>query len=452
MRLIFIAGSVYAVGGEFLFLFSTFPGAISKELGLSGYQRATLGSVVFLGMLVGNLTCCTIDSFGRKIPILVALFGMLVFAGTSAMATSFLTIVVLWILTGFSYGIGVPTWNALSSETSPTKWRFFLNGLSMAIFPVGSLHAAWLVFQYAPDLASVGQHWRTILLLERLPNIIYLCLGLIPGFVESPHYLAVFGRDNEAKKQLEVMAIQNGRPSTCLDFDVEKVPVGTGSALHRIGTLFGRHLWATTVVVGFTTFMLNFISFGSMYTLPVVLSSVDLGMSPALSLAVATLFEVVGYAFGFALERVTGHRMLMVIYLIGCLLFTALFIHGVMVLEKDVVSPDGILFVQSGINGSRFIISIGWVVAYVYVGAAFPTAVRASASGFCIGCGRLGSMSAPWVFEHLLTATGSFLWYFWITGTACVLNIVLVLLVLKETKGAPLDELIPISEKELANG
>jgi len=248
MRLIFIAGSVYAVGGEFLFLFSTFPGAISKELGLSGYQRATLGSVVFLGMLVGNLTCCTIDSFGRKIPILVALFGMLVFAGTSAMATSFLTIVVLWILTGFSYGIGVPTWNALSSETSPTKWRFFLNGLSMAIFPVGSLHAAWLVFQYAPDLASVGQHWRTILLLERVPNIIYLCLGLIPGFVESPHYLAVFGRDNEAKNSWRSWLFKMADRQLALTLMLRKcllalaVPC-TALAPCLVDT-FGRQLWS----------------------------------------------------------------------------------------------------------------------------------------------------------------------------------------------------------------
>lgn len=445
-RLIFFAGSIYAVGGEVLFLYATLPGAISKELGLTGYERAVLGSVVFLGMLVGNLLCCVIDSLGRRIPILAALFGILVFAGASAMVDSFLAIALLWILTGFAYGIGVPTWNALSSETSPTPWRFFLNGISMTIFPLGSLHAALCVLQYAPDLASIGQNWRTIILFERIPNLVFLALGLFPGFVESPHFLALVGRRDEAKAQLKTMAGQNGRPSTCLDFAADTVPTITNtSAPERIGILFGRHLWATTLVIGFTTFMLNFISFGSMYTLPVILSSVDLGMSPAMSLVTTQLFDLLGHVFGIGVERFTQHKTLMVIYLLGCLLFTAVFIHGVSTLEKDPFSQNGILLVLSGINGSRLFIAVGWIVTYVYAAAAFPTAVRATASGVCIGCGRLGSISAPWVFEHLLAATGSYLWYFWITGIACLLNIFLVLLALKETKGAPLEELVAIS-------
>lgn len=442
VRLVFLAGGIYTVGGEILFLFSTFPGAISHELGLAANQKAALASAVFLGMLIGNLVCCGIDSLGRRIPLLAAFFGILVFAGASAMTRSFSTIVVLWILTGVSYGIGVPSFNALISETSPTKWRFLLNGLAMAIFPLGSLHAAFLVYQHAPDLASVGPHWRTILLFERVPNLIFLVLCILPGFVESPHYLAVFRSHQEAEKELEIIASQNGAPSTCLDFRVEKTAAGSGSdsTLQRILMMFGPKLWATTVVVGFTTFMLNFIQFGSMYTLPAVLSKVHLGMSPAMSLAVATLFEFAGYLVGFALERFTRHKTLMVIYLMGCLLFTALFIYGVLVLQTNTKSLEGILLVQFGVNGTRLVMSIGWIVSYVYAGSAFPTAVRACASGLCIGCGRVGSMCAPWVFEKLLAATGSFLCYFWITGAACFLNIVMVLLVLKETKGIQLDE------------
>jgi len=291
-------------------------GAISEELGLSVDQKATLGSAVFLGQLVGNFACSGMDSFGRRKPILVALLGILVFIGASAMATNFLTIAVLWILAGFSVGIGIPNFNALTSEVSPAKWRFLLNAVSQTLFPLGSLHAACLVYRYAPDLASIGQHWRRIILIERLPNLIFLVLGVLPGFVESPHYLAAYCGKQEAKQQLEIMASQNGIPLTCPDFDVEKTPSGSGSSsvFQRVGTLFGRHLWATTVAVSFTTFMLNFITFGSMYTLPTVLSEVDLGMSPAMSLVVATLFDASGFLTGFALERVAKHKTLLVTY------------------------------------------------------------------------------------------------------------------------------------------
>merc|ERR1719291_472501 len=110
-RVVLFAGAVYIVGGELMFFISTFPVAIALDLGLEPYQRAALGSVVFLGMLVGNLACFMNDSFGRRGPILLSILGMLVFAGASTFAHDFWPIMVSWALVGATYGIGVPTFN-----------------------------------------------------------------------------------------------------------------------------------------------------------------------------------------------------------------------------------------------------------------------------------------------------------------------------------------------------
>merc|ERR1719401_565268 len=115
-----------------------------------------------------------------------------------------------------------------------------------------------------------------------------------------------------------------------------------------------------------------------------------------------------------------------------------------MTLETNATSDLGRMLVQIGINGNRIIGSIGWTVAYVYASEAFPTYVRASACGVCIGFGRVGSLSAPWVFEHLLLTTGTYLWFFALTGLGCFINIILVYFVLHETKNLTLDELEPL--------
>lgn len=445
LRLVLIAGGVYVVGGEFFFLMSTFVPAIGKELDLSGVERAALGSVAYLGMFAGNLMCCVNDHFGRRAPILVSYAGLLAFAACSACGHSFAMILIFWALTGFAFGIGVPTWVALCSETAPGKWRLCMQALSLATFPVGSLQAALLVYQYSPDLSSVSHHWRTILLLERIPNGVYLALALFPGFVESAHFLIGKGKITEAKEVISAMQLQNNRLDVSLDFQHSHSAEPAADVFKPLKILFGRHFCATTVSVGFTLYLLNFISFGSMYTLPIVLGEMESGMSPALTLVSATLFELGGFVLGFALERFTGRRMLFQIYLAGCMAFTIAFFCGVRTLVVDESSRVGMSLVMAGINGTRLFSSVGWAAAYVYTGEVFPTAARASASGICIGCGRLGSLSAPWLFEYLLMSTGSFQLFYIITGGMILANTVLVTLVLRETKGAPLADLEPLN-------
>mmetsp|Transcript_52727 Transcript_52727/g.83685 ORF Transcript_52727/g.83685 Transcript_52727/m.83685 type:complete len:467 (+) Transcript_52727:44-1444(+) len=442
VRLVCIAGGIYAIGGEVLFLFSTLPGAIASELDLDPYERASLGSVVFIGVLIGNVACCANDYLGRRLPILGAMLGMLLFSWSSVFATSFHAFLLLWGLTGISYGVGVPTWNALCAETTPTSWRFVLNGISMLAFPLGSLFGAFLVYLYAPDFTSVHEQWRTILAMGRIPNIIFFALGVFPGFVESAHFLAERGRLQEAKDSLVQMQHQNAREEVSLDFvpqqKLEKSPAFAPDIL------FSTTLWQTTSVLCLTTFMLNFMGFGSMYSLPHILQSVDLGMSPALSIVVATFAEVLGYSLGLLLERISGRRQILLFYLASSVVLTSIFIYGVVTLEANGASASGRRLVLIGINGNRLIGAIGWMTAYVCIGEAFPTFARASASGVCIGFGRLGSLSAPWVFEHLLLTTGTYLWYFAFTCLGCLINMMLVFSVLHETKDLTLDELEPL--------
>jgi len=449
-RVVLFAGAVYLIGGELLFFISTFPVAIALELGLKPYQRAALGSVVFLGMLFGNLACFMNDSFGRRGPILLSILGMLLFAGASALAHDFWPIIVSWALVGVTYGIGVPTFNALCMETTPSGWRFRVNAVAMAVFCVASTRAAAILYIYAPDVVSMGQHWAEILWWSCASYSIFLVLAVVPGFVESPPFLVRQRKLAEAHEQLEAMRRQNGRPEVSLEFAVECHSTQAPQLSKSLAIVFGRSLWPVTLVLGLTTFLLNFMSYGQYYALPQVLDSVDLGTSPAQSMLVATLFDTAGYGLGCVLETCMARKALLLTYLVGTGVFVMMFICGVEMLAPAVAAKGaadaaagaerGVALAQTGLNGARLFISVGWCAAYTYVGEAFPTPARAGGSGVCIACGRLGSLSAPWAFEILLIKTGTYLWYFLAAGVLCVVNALLVMLVLRETKGACIDE------------
>merc|ERR1719198_1884244 len=121
-----------------------FAAGIGREFQLHAYERALIGTIAFLGMLLGNLACLMNDYFGRRRPIQMSVLGMLLFSAASTLAATFHLLLALWFLTGFAYGIGVPTLNALISETTPTKLRLPVNNVALAVFAIGGIEAALL--------------------------------------------------------------------------------------------------------------------------------------------------------------------------------------------------------------------------------------------------------------------------------------------------------------------
>jgi len=447
--LLFAGGALNFVGGWLSFLVSILPLLIAKELALSTYQRAALGSVIYVGLLIGNAVSA--DRFGRRYPVLVALLGKITFAVLSSFCFEFWTIFLCWLLVGVFSGIGTPAWNSLVAETSPRSWRFCFATLAMLMFSVAAIHAAFSIYWYAGDFANLGERWRTLILWVGAVSMVLLALAIVPGFVESPHILMVKGWYNDARKNLEAMRSQNSRPDISLEFDhiVTEAPPQL-SFFQAFHFLFGRHFRLVTCTLCLSTFFLNFMYYGSTYSLPIVLSSVDLGVSPMLSLALVRVSELMGYFLGLTLERWTGRRHLMVLYLSGCLVATVVFVCGVSTLRTDANSALGRGLIQTGMNGTSFFSSLGWIVVYVYLGEAYPTMFRSTAGGFCMAVGRVGSFAAPWVFEWLYVAFSTHLWFFVLIGIMAAVNVLSILLVLEETKGADLEDMAPISSSEHA--
>merc|ERR1719235_379023 len=128
------------------------------------------------------------------------------------------------------------------------------------------------------------------------------------------------------------------------------------------------------------------------------------------------------------------------IYLVGVVFVNMLLCVGLRLLAGTDRNGIGQISVLTAVFLMPLVMAPGWLVVYVYTTEVFPTTCRGFAHGFVLGCGRFGSILAPFAFEHLHILTGMRSCFFVAVCLLAVLNAILVVQVLPETKGCPLEE------------
>lgn len=170
-----------------------------------GWSVSSLTLTATLGMLlVGPLS----DAIGRRKVLIYAAILFAISAIGSALAPTFLTLVVARMIGGFGVGAALIIAPMYIAEIAQPKMRGqmvsfnqlnIVLGISVAFFTnylilrLGESDAAW-----AEAFKFNEWNWRWMLGLETLPALVYfLALFIVP---ESPRWLAMKGRDEEALK------------------------------------------------------------------------------------------------------------------------------------------------------------------------------------------------------------------------------------------------------------
>jgi len=204
-----------------------------------GWSVSSLTLTATLAMMVaGPLS----DAIGRKRLLKYAAILFAISAVGSAIAPSFLILVIARMIGGIGVGAALILAPMYIAEVSPAKMRGqmvsfnqlnIVLGISVAFFTnylilkLGQSDAAW-----AQSLKFDEWNWRWMLGLETLPAVLYYVgLFLVP---DSPRWLAMKGREEEAleimKKvtteedaKLQLKAVHD---SLAGDGKEEKVPIG----------------------------------------------------------------------------------------------------------------------------------------------------------------------------------------------------------------------------------
>jgi len=447
-------GSKIADGSELLLLGSV-TRVVAGEWHLDMWQRGIVVSVVFFGVLVGNLASGVIgDKLGRRLPILLSYVGICVFSLLSVVSNGFYSIACIRFFVGISFGVSGPAFNTLCGEMTPSSHRLQANAWGQLLFSFGELYSAFLIWMQDPYMIDLS--WRWLICLGAIPSLVFLMLSMFM-LTESPSFLMVSGRHQEAQDVLLEMRSANNALHVDVTLPDQALTVGpvrrpSVTIREKLGIVFGRHLAYSTLVVCVSVFTLNFLFYGGLYAFPQVLPDLKLHVSPAVNLMIGAMVEFPGFFVGVLVGNRLSRKMCMLMYLLAVLTSTLTFGYAGMGILGSGLEKGLEMLVQFGLVGYKVFTAVGYLLVYVYAAEIYPTVARTTGGALCIAFGRLGGMVAPTIYENLFYATESHAAFFNFTAGLCAVNAMLVLFLPYETSNRVLQDHLPESVPILGDG
>jgi len=295
-------------------------------------------------------------------------------------------------------------------------------------------------YMYSPNLVF-GSKWREVVWTAWAPATFLIAGVLMFSFVDSAHLYVCKGDFSKARTVLETMREQNGRPDVSIDFAQEQggLAVYAASTWESICMMFSGQFFFITLTMCMLTLTLNFSYYGVGYAMPIVLQGVSLGLSPASVLLIIPVVEIIGYMSAVTLSNWFGRRTFIMGFLIwGTTAFMSM-AYGLFRLQDTPRDSTGQMLVLSACLLFKFILAHGWTIVYLYCTEVYPTVCRGAAVAFAISFGRVGSISTPFIFEHLYLMTGQHIAFFFVACGLMILDAIMSFFFLPETKGKKLE-------------
>jgi len=421
VMLLMTGGVMFAEGSEMLVM-GSITTLLHDHWELNAFIRGAMVSIVFCGFSVGNLLSGYIgDSHGRKPSILLAYVMIGVFGLLTATAWTPTMMIILRFFVGVGCGIGFPSVYSLIPEVCPTQWRGIVSALMIGFMPLGEIFAAILVWIIDPNLDHSSHHcevgydwalegylecsWRTLCIYSALPAFFFFGFALFL-LSESPHFLGARGKNEATTEVIERIERWNGvtpggpvsgGAAPAADASESLVPKASSSSAIEIMTN-GKYL-RTTIFMCLAHFTKDFCVFGLAYVFPQFFTQ-QKSQSTAVHLLITGLLALPGVFIAVGIMNYEGIGNIVALRVTaGCASLVALgLLEG---------SPT-VLAVPCA-YGLKFLSLVFFIITVIYTAEVFPSKFRNTAVGICTAIGRVGSISAPLLFELSLDwSDGSF--------------------------------------------
>ncbi|WP_327747955.1 aromatic acid/H+ symport family MFS transporter [Streptomyces europaeiscabiei] len=382
--------------------------------GLTPAGVGLIGSFGLVGMLIGSTSVGTLtDTLGRRKTLIGCLAWFSVMTGLCSMATSPEMFGLLRFAAGLGLGGVLPTASALVGEYSHPKSRNLVFAIVFSGFPVGGMIAALTGIFVIPRFG-----WQTMFLLGLLPLLLVvpLALMLLP---ESIAFLRAKGRHAEAEKTANRWGIALDDAPKAVPAP-EARPSGTGSGgKSSVRVLFSRGYAMATLCFLAMCCLCLFMIYGFNIWLPEIMHRA--GHSSASALGFLLMFNigaVVGtIALSFVADRIGSKPIIVTTFLVS----------SVAVLVLSLQLPTGVLYAAVALGGLGAMGTQSFVLAYV--SKHYPVGASATAMGWSLGFGRLGSMLAPPLLGLIIGSGLAFQWNFYALAVPGLIGAVLTGLV-----------------------
>jgi MFS transporter, putative metabolite:H+ symporter len=349
------------------------PGMIA-EYGISRKYATLLPFLAILGTVIGSILWAYVaDIVGRRSAIMLS---GVVFVGTSicGFMPSFTWNLVMCFFMGASAGGMLPTVYSLMSESVPARHR---SGILVVQSGLGAV-LGYLVASGAATLLIPHFSWRALWLLGAPTGL--LLLVLCRWIPESPRYLVAAGREQEARQVMRRYGISLAEASR------KPAPSSARPVANRPELFRSYRMLLVTVILyglgwgavnwGFVTLLPSFLIPGHGTAINRVLFEASLLAVPA-TIVAAVLYHRWG-------SRPT---------MVCCALATAasLVLFAVVRPDRsaDMTALIGVLMAVMACAGGMI------ATLSPYSTEVFPTALRATASGFAAAATKAGGLLAP---------------------------------------------------------
>ncbi|MGX7896473.1 MFS transporter [Tsuneonella sp. HG222] len=361
---------------------------ISAEWGI---ERAALGVVLsaeLVGMGFGSvLLGGAADKFGRKNTMMVCLVFMAAGMWMAGHANGVTPMVAFRFITGIGIGGMLAATNAVTAESTNTKWRKAAIAVYVAGYPLGAIIGGIAASEWLLDAYG----WRGVF---DFGAIVTAALIPILWFTvpETAAYHATKGNLDGVNKTLHAF----GKPP------VDSLPVGAvGATKPKVTDILSNpRLRPVTLLLAFG-YMFHTITFYYILKFAVqIVADYPPGYPPSDAATVLTWANVGGFLgsalFGFVMARFGIRWPTALALLLGSIAVAA---FG---LGRETLSGWQWATVITGFFTNAAI--SGYYAAFA---RGFPAYARATGTGFVLGVGRLGAAGSPLIAGGLFTLLGN---------------------------------------------
>ncbi|XP_022237076.1 organic cation transporter protein-like [Limulus polyphemus] len=342
------------------------------SMSLSVYMSGYLVAVLVFGQLA--------DRIGRRPVILICISITNIFGVLCAIAPNFLMFAAFRFFVALGVAGGLTTAFVLLIEVVGPEQRTYL-GIGIQL--------GWATgYLILSGLAWFIRNWRFLQLAITLPCLLMVSYWwLLP---ESPRFLLIHCRYQEAEKELKKAMTMNKKDMLTLDFKFEQLcdlvqkqnkGNSSGSCVDLVRT---PSLRKKSLNIFFNWFVNSFVYYGLCFF------TNDLGGDPFLNFLIAAALEFPSYLFTmFVLKHLGRKKPLMISMILsglGC--FLSIFVPDDMPWLRVTVAMIG-----------KFCITASFAIVYVFTAEIFPTIIRNIGVGLSSTFGRIGSIVAPFVKE-----------------------------------------------------
>jgi len=408
-----------ASGGTFLDGFSVVSLGVAvpllkRDLAITPTMVGLIGSALVLGAVLGAaFGGVAADRIGRKRAFIVDMGILAVGSALCAVAPSSALIVAGQLLIGIGIGIDFPTSSSYVSEIMPKAARSRMTVATIALQSVGMIAAALAgiaVLKVHPLIAD----WRILLGAGGILAVLYM--GARLHLPESPRWLAEKGQIAEAAVVLSRIAGVSVAPvSAETSSGAGERPAATASRKSiALATLFEPRYRTRTLLVSLPWLMMDVATYGVGLFTPVILGAMHFASPGVGTIAsvfadaegsgLVDLFLLIGFIAGMWAVPRFGRIPMQVAGFAGMAI-------GMLLLVMAVLANDGAQMHLGLVIGGFVIFNFAMnagpnATTFTLAPILFPTAIRASASGFAAAAAKVGATFGTFVVPQLQAAWG----------------------------------------------